>query len=147
MKFEKIVSNQEIQSDAKSGISFQATLGDLVPEFFARALDLKNNSQLSSDENSSDTTEVVMKECNKQSQHRGKLCEDGKWRTFKEIDQLRHEARLNAKELEKQVFSIQNVDQNNQLISYKPSMSDFEKENKVVKVIGRFNQHKIYTTH
>ena len=85
-----------------------------------------------------------MKECNKQSQHRGKLCEDGKWRTFKEIDQLRHEARLNAKELEKQVFSIQNVDQNNQLISYKPSMSDFEKENKVLKVTGRFNQHKVY---
>ena len=36
---------------------------------------------------------------------------------------------------------IQNVDQNNQLLSYKPSMSDFEKENKV-QVTVRFNKNK-----
>ena len=128
-------------------------LGALDPGFFAKIL------QVSSDEILSDTTapavdfssvDTVVKGKSKKKNRKmckdgkwRKECEDGIWRTYPEIRQRERLHRLESKELERQAFSIQNVDQNNQLLSYKPSMSDFEKENKVVKVIGRFNQHKI----
>ena len=127
-------------------------LGAIDPEFFAKVL------QVSSDKILSDTTETAVdfssadtvvkgksKKKNRKMCEDGKWrkkCEDGIWRTYPEIRQIERLHRLESKELAKQAFSIQNVDQNNQLLSYKPTMSEFEKENKVLKVTGKFNQHK-----
>jgi hypothetical protein len=140
---------EDVPQQFQTGMS----LGAIDPEFFAKLL------QVSSDKILSDTTETTVdfnsvdtvvkgksKKKNRKMCQDGKWrkkCEDGIWRTYPEIRQTQRLRRLECQELEKQVFSIQNVDQNNQLLSYKPKMSEFEKENKVVKVIGRFNQHKI----
>ena len=137
------------QNKTKTGMP----LGALSPKFFAKIL------QVSSDEILSDTTttavdfssvDAVVKGKSKKQNRKmckdgkwRKKCEDGTWRTYAEIRQIERLYRLDSKELEKQVFSIQNVDQNNQLLSYKPSMSEFKKENKVLKTTGKFNQHKI----
>lgn len=128
------------------------TLGALDPEFFAKLF------QVSADKILSDTTETAVdfssadtvvkgksKKKNRKMCEDGKWrkkCEDGIWRTYPEIRQIERLRRLECQELAKQAFSIQNVDQNNQLLSYKPTMSEFEKENKVLKVTGKFNQHK-----
>ena len=143
---------EDVPQQFQTGMTF----GALDPEFFAKIL------QVSSDQILSDTTatavdfssvDTVVKGKSKKKNRKmcqdgkwRKKCEDGIWRTYAEIRQIERLHRLESKELGKQAFSIQNVDQNNQLLSYKPSMSDFEKENKVQVTVRFYKNKSIHMT-
>ena len=134
-----------------------ATLGDQFPEFFSNISSTKVSVEASQ-------VEVVKKQACTSGKHNankyfkncltiqtgGKRCAicnkkgkvvDNVFMTFVEVNLLKAEynkTKVKAREQAVQAFkvarSISNVDKVGNLVSYKPTMRDFEKENKIAKV-------------